>query len=110
MPRKDESPKEELSEQGQVLQGLLDVMSQEAVDLYNALPFMATREEYEAGIERFNKLGAAQLDREDSVRRQTIENETLQSREVDEVIQLPLYGRTLRITRAANGIITLASA
>lgn len=106
MPNKAEKPR---SETALVLENLLGIMSQEAVDIYNELPFMSTREEFEEGIERFNNLGAAQLDREDDVRRETIEKETLDSRLMETTIELPPYGRMLHITRAANGIITLAS-
>lgn len=106
IPNKAEKPR---SETAVSIEKLLDILSQEAVDIYSALPLMQTREEYEEGIARFNELGAAQLDREDDARRETIENESLDSRLMETTIELPPYGRTLRITRAANGIVTLAS-
>lgn len=106
MPNKTERPR---SEKAEVIENILSILSQEAVDIYSALPLLPTREEYEEAIKKFNDLGAAQLDREDDVRRETIENETLDSRLMETTIELPPYGRTLRITRAANGIVTLAS-
>jgi hypothetical protein len=107
MPNRAEKPR---SEKAEVIGNILSILSQEAVDIYSALPLMTTREEFEEGIKRFNDLGAAQLDREDDARRETIEHETLGSRLMETTIELPPYGRTLRITRAANGIVTLASA
>ncbi|MDQ1299920.1 MAG: hypothetical protein QG636_588 [Patescibacteria group bacterium] len=106
IPNKAEKPR---SETAVVIENLLGILSQEAVDIYSALPLMQTREEYEEGIARFNELGAAQLDRVDEKRREQIENEKLDKRQIETVIELPPYGRTLRITRAANGIVTLAS-
>lgn len=110
MPNRAAEPEKPRSETADVIENLLGIMSQEAVDIYSALPLMPTRDEYEEGIKNFNDLGAAQLDRVDDERRTKIENEKLDKRQIETVIELPPYGRTLRITRATNGVITLASA
>lgn len=105
-------PREEKAPLGPALaiENMLSVLTQEAVDIYSSLALQPTREEYENAIERFNSLGAAQLDREDETRSDMLENESLAERQMETVIELPPYGRTLRITRAKNGIVTLASA
>lgn len=105
-PREEQVPNKTVLNVEQIL----SVLTQEAVDIFSALPLLATREEYENAIERFNSLGAAQLDRGDNERRETIENESLADREIEEVLELPPYGRMLRITRAKNGVVTLANA
>ena len=105
-------PKEERvsSETALNVEQVLSVLTQEAVDIFSALPLLPNQEAYEHAIAQFNALGAAQLDRADEVRRETLETESLAGREMEAVLELPPYGRTLRITRGMNGIVTLASA
>lgn len=106
MPREERAPDETKLN----VEQMFAVLTQEAVNIFSSLPLLPTQEAYEEAIARFNDLGAAQLDRADETRRETLENETLASREMETVLELPPYGRTLRITRAKNGIVTLASA
>lgn len=106
MPREERTPDETKLN----VEQMLAVLTQEAVNIFSSLPLLPTQEAFEAAIQEFNNLGAAQLDREDETRRETLENETLASREMETVLELPPYGRILRITRGMNGVVTLASA
>lgn len=99
----------ERSPQTEAMEKLLELMTDDAAARYAAIAQARSREEYLERIDDFNTLGARQLNRADEGTAETLEHETLASRQIGFDLSLPM-GRTLRVTRAANGVVTLSDA
>ena len=95
------------SPQAEVLENLRDLMTDEAVARMDAVFAARSGEELAEAIASFNALGASQLDRADAATQETLENETLASRQLGFSVETP-FGRALRVERAANGVVTLS--
>ena len=85
----------------------MDILSSTGVELMNNVFSASSYEDFLQSMKSFNELGAAQLDREDEARRETVENETLAQRQVAFTVSTP-QGRAMRVERAANGVVTLS--